>query len=157
MTKILIRIIVTSLGLVFAVQAYANKKDRNPKLSEEELKKRLTPIQYHVTQKGGTEKPFDNKYWNHKEPGIYVDIVTGEALFSSKDKFDSKSGWPSFTRPIEEKAVETRIDRSLFMTRIEALSKEGKSHLGHIFDDGPEPTGKRYCNNGICLIFRGKE
>lgn len=120
---------------------------------DKELRKRLTPEQFHVTQEGGTERPFENAYWNHKEPGIYVDVVTGEPLFSSLDKYDSGSGWPSFTKPISRGNVVTRKDDSLFMSRVEVRSKGGDAHLGHVFDDGPGPDGARYCINSASLRF----
>jgi methionine-R-sulfoxide reductase len=123
------------------------------KPSDEELRKRLTPEQYRVTQHEGTESPFRNEYWNNKKPGIYVDVVSGEPLFSSLDKYDSGTGWPSFTRPLEPDNVETRTDRSHGMVRVEARSKLGDSHLGHVFDDGPAPTGQRYCMNSASLRF----
>ena len=123
------------------------------KPSNAELKKQLTPEQYQVTQQEGTEAPFRNAYWNNHEAGIYVDIVSGEPLFSSLDKFDSGTGWPSFTRPLEAEAVNTRTDRSLFSTRTEVRSRVADSHLGHVFDDGPAPEGLRYCMNSASLRF----
>ena len=121
--------------------------------TEAELKGRLTPLQFEVTQRDGTERPFDNAYWNEKRPGIYVDVVSGEPLFSSTDKFDSGTGWPSFTRPLEAAHVVKHQDRKLGMLRTEVRSKLADSHLGHVFDDGPEPTGLRYCINSAALRF----
>jgi methionine-R-sulfoxide reductase len=125
---------------------------------KEELAKRLTPIQYEVTQNNGTEPPFRNEFWNHKEEGIYVDIVSGEALFSSFDKFDSGCGWPSFTKPLKEDNVNEHVDTTHNMIRTEVRSKTADSHLGHVFEDGPiEKGGLRYCINSAALRFIRKE
>jgi len=121
------------------------------------LKKRLSPLQFDVTQNDATERPFQNEYWDNKKEGIYVDIVSGEPLFSSTDKFKSGTGWPSFTRPIQNTEIVTKKDKLLFYTRTELRSKLADSHLGHVFDDGPAPTGKRYCINSASLKFIPKE
>ncbi|MDD5628731.1 MAG: bifunctional methionine sulfoxide reductase B/A protein [Elusimicrobia bacterium] len=126
---------------------------RYRKPSDQELRQRLTPEQYRVACQGGTEPPFANAYWDHHAPGIYVDAATGEPLFSSTDKFDSGTGWPSFTQPIAPDAVSTREDRSAGMLRTEVRSRQGGSHLGHVFPDGPAPRGLRYCINSASLRF----
>ncbi|RLI02615.1 peptide-methionine (R)-S-oxide reductase [Candidatus Bathyarchaeota archaeon] len=128
-----------------------------PKPSDKELREKLTPIQYEVTQKNGTEPPFKNPYWDNKKEGIYVDVVSGKPLFSSLDKFESGCGWPSFTKPIDEKNIERKTDLSHFMVRTEVRSSDSDSHLGHVFRDGPKPTGLRYCINSSALEFIPKE
>jgi methionine-R-sulfoxide reductase len=123
------------------------------KPTDGELKQKLTDLQYQVTQKEGTERAFQNAYWDNHEPGIYVDVVSGEPLFSSLDKFDSGTGWPSFTRPLVADNVTTKTDRGHLMTRTEVRSKNADSHLGHLFPDGPQPTGMRYCMNSASMRF----
>ena len=143
----------SSIDKPFIGEVTVNDDKRYQKPSDAELKAELSSLQYEVTQHEGTERAFDNAYYDNKQAGLYVDIVSGEPLFSSIDKFDSGTGWPSFTRPVSPERVKTKTDRSFFMTRTEVRSNAADSHLGHVFDDGPGPTGLRYCINSASLRF----
>ena len=143
----------TFLVVFLGANSFAWQAKDAKKPSDEELKKKLTPIQYNVTQKADTERPYQNEYWHNKEDGIYVDIVSGEPLFSSLDKYDSGTGWPSFSKPLVKENLVEKSDLGLGTERTEIRSKYGNSHLGHVFPDGPKPTGLRYCMNSASLRF----
>jgi methionine-R-sulfoxide reductase len=144
-------LILAVLSMSAQVQAWDASAFRKPDSAE--LKQRLTPEQYRITQQDGTEPAFHNAWWDNEREGIYVDAVSGEPLFSSRDKYDSGTGWPSFTQPIRASSTTLHVDRSLFAARTEVRSRLADSHLGHVFDDGPAPTGKRYCMNSAALRF----
>lgn len=148
-------LLLAAAGTFTACASESSTPHRTPQppMNLEEIKTKLTPEQFHIAYEDGTEPPFRNKYYNNKKPGIYVDIVTGKPLFSSKDKFDSGTGWPSFTRPLDPKEVTKHQDTKYGMIRTEVRSASSNAHLGHVFDDGPAPTGLRYCINSAVLRF----
>ncbi len=151
-SKFNLKIVMSAILVSIFITAYANT-DPYAKFDKAKKLKQLTTVELSVTQKADTEPPFNNAYWNNEANGIYVDIVSGEPLFSSTDKFDSGTGWPSFSKPIDKKYIVTKTDSTMFMDRVEVRSRDANSHLGHVFDDGPKPTGLRYCMNSASMRF----
>ena len=157
--RLLLALAVAGFGCVTAFSGQTTTETRTDmsKLSDAELKQKLTAQEYYVTKENGTEPPFRNAYWNNHADGIYVDVISGVPLFTSKDKFESGTGWPSFTKPITEEVVVRKNDDAFGMERTEVRGAKSDAHLGHVFDDGPEPTGQRYCMNGVSLDFHPGE
>lgn len=157
LTLVLLSVMVAAVGFVFLTRGQDQKassgKSETTPVADAELRARLTPLQYHVTRENGTEPPFKNEYNDNHRAGIYVDVISGDPLFSSLDKFESGTGWPSFTKPIEPERVVEKVDNSGGGVRTEVRSKSSNAHLGHVFDDGPKPTGLRYCMNSAALRF----